>query len=123
MRDDDLDHILSEWEDIVPSSGFATSVMGAVRRDATIPPPIPFPWRYAVPGLAVAGLALMWVLVGLVDFVARKAIVMQVPSLQPSMLAQIMQTVINARNGWIGLVLFMTVASLSFSLRLSPGGR
>ena len=122
MRDDDLDHILSEWEDIVPSSGFASSVMGVVRRDATIPLPIPFPWRYAVPGLAVAGLALIWVLIGVVEL-ARKAVVMQVPSLQSSMLVQIMQTMLNARNGWIALVLFVTIASLSLSLRLSPGGR
>ena len=123
MRDDDLDRILSEWEDIVPSSGFATSVMGAVRRDATIPPPIPFPWKYAAPGLGVAGLALVWVLVGLVQFLARKAVVMQVPSLQSSTLVQIMQTMINARNGWIALVLFVTMVSLKISLHLSPGGR
>ena len=123
MRDDDLDHILSEWDDIVPSSGFATSVMAAVRRDATIPPPIPFPWKYAVPGLAVAGLALMWVLIGIVECLARKAVVMQVPSLQSSTLVQIMQTMINARNGWIALVLFVTMVSLKISLHLSPGGR
>ena len=123
MRDDDLDHILSEWDDIVPSSGFANSVMAAVRRDATIPPSIPFPWKYAAPGLGVAGLALVWVLVGLVQFLARKAVVMQVPSLQSSTLVQIMQTMINARNGWIALVLFVTMVSLKISLHLSPGGR
>jgi hypothetical protein len=118
MRDDDLDHILSESEDIHPSSGFATSVMTAVRRDATIPPPIPFPWKYASPGVGIAGLALMWVFVGVVEL-ARKAAVMQVSSVQSSVLLRILQRTINGRNGWIALVLFVTMASLRLSFRFS----
>jgi hypothetical protein len=38
-------------EDIVPSSGFTASVMDAITREATAPPPIPFPWKRALPGL------------------------------------------------------------------------
>ena len=54
MRDDDLDHILSSEADIVPSSGFAGSVMDAIQAQTSIPPPIPFPWKRAIPGFAGA---------------------------------------------------------------------
>jgi len=42
------------------SPRFAAAVMTAVRRDAKAPPPIPFPWTRAAPGIAavVLGLAL-----------------------------------------------------------------
>ena len=55
MSGDDLDQILSEEDDILPSSGFASSVMDAVRCEASAPPPIPFPWTRALPGLVGAG--------------------------------------------------------------------
>jgi len=42
------------------SPRFAAAVMAAVSRDAKAPPPIPFPWTRAAPGIAavVLGLAL-----------------------------------------------------------------
>ena len=43
MRDDEIDRILSSEEGIVPSSGFTVSVMEEVMREASTPPPIPFP--------------------------------------------------------------------------------
>ena len=66
-NDDDLDRILSETE-ILPSSGFAASVMAAVRREAEAPPPIPFPWKRFVPGFVVAGGVLGWGAVETVRF-------------------------------------------------------
>ena len=62
MKDHDLDRILSE-DEILPSSGFTASVMDAVRREATALPPIPFPWKRALPGLVAAGLTLALTLV------------------------------------------------------------
>ena len=61
MSDSEIDRILSERDEIMPSSGFAASVMEAVRREASAPPPIPFPWLRALPGviLAVVALALI----------------------------------------------------------------
>ena len=53
MNDDDLDSMLMEREEIVPSSGFAASVMEAVKQEAAAPAPIPFPWKWALPGLIV----------------------------------------------------------------------
>ena len=39
------------------SPRFAAAVMAAVRREAKAPPPLPFPWTRAAPGIAAAVLA------------------------------------------------------------------
>ena len=62
MKDEEPSRILSVDADIVPSSGFVASVMDAVRREATAPP-IPFPWKRALPGLCACGIALLSVLI------------------------------------------------------------
>jgi hypothetical protein len=51
MRGEDVDLMLARSDNIVPSSGFTASVMDAVTREATALPPIPFPWKRALPGL------------------------------------------------------------------------
>jgi len=48
---DELDRILNE-EQLSPPSNFAQRVMRAVMQEASTPPPIPFPWRYAFATLA-----------------------------------------------------------------------
>lgn len=58
---DEFDRIMSE-EEILPSSGFAASVMEAVRREAAAPPPIPFPWKRALPGAMFAAATLVGIL-------------------------------------------------------------
>ena len=62
IENDEIDRALSREDDILPSSGFAASVMDAVRREVAAPPPIPFPWKRALPGLVVAGVVLAVVL-------------------------------------------------------------
>lgn len=64
MKDEEFDRILSGEADLVPSSGFAASVMDAVRSEASAPPPIPFPWRRALPGIAAGVLALVYLFIG-----------------------------------------------------------
>src|SRR5271167_1693213 len=59
----EIDHILSREDEIMPSSGFLASVMDAVQSEAATLPPIPFPWKRAIPGLAAACFALVLVLV------------------------------------------------------------
>ena len=54
MNEHDLDRMLLEREEIVPSSGFVASVMEAVQQQAAAPAPIPFPWKWAVPGFVVS---------------------------------------------------------------------
>jgi hypothetical protein len=60
MTPDDLGRILATEEPLIPSSGFAASVMEQVREAASAPPPLPFPWRRFLFGLfsvsALAGL-------------------------------------------------------------------
>jgi hypothetical protein len=65
MTPEELDRILSEPDEIVPSSGFAANVMDAVQRESSAPPPIRFPWQRAVPGFSVAAaLAIITALTG-----------------------------------------------------------
>jgi hypothetical protein len=61
MKHDDLNDILSRDQNIVPSSGFVSAVMDAVREDAQAPPAIPFPWGRALPGIAAAAVAFVLV--------------------------------------------------------------
>ncbi len=49
---DELDRILSEEQVISPPPGFSRRVMAAVLEEASMPAPIPFPWRYAFAALA-----------------------------------------------------------------------
>jgi hypothetical protein len=53
MTPEDLDRILVSEEPLVPSSGFAASVVERARDAASAPPPLPFPWRRFVLGLLV----------------------------------------------------------------------
>ena len=58
MNKDDLNEALAGGAEIVPSSGFVMSVMDEVKREASTPLPISFPWIRAVPALLAACLAL-----------------------------------------------------------------
>ena len=59
MSDDELDRIFSAEQGIVPSANFARNVMARVRMEAAAPPPIPFPWKRALPGLVLCVLSLV----------------------------------------------------------------
>jgi hypothetical protein len=59
LTDTDLDRALtSSGDSILPSSGFADSVMTSVYNEAGAPAPIPFPWKRALPGFIAALVAL-----------------------------------------------------------------
>lgn len=124
MSHDEIDRILSRDEEILPSSGFAASVMGAVRREAAVPPPIPFPWRRALPLFAAAVVALVLVVV---------VLVMGVPQLgregasspsagewMPTLLPFVNATLASAA-GWVLLAVALSSASVVLSLRLTSG--
>jgi hypothetical protein len=53
MNDEMLDRMLASEEELIPSSGFAASVMERIREEAAASPPIPFPWKRAIPGIAL----------------------------------------------------------------------
>lgn len=119
MTRDDLDRVLSAEDKIVPSSGFASSVMDAVRREAATPPPIPFPWKRALPGLVLGIVAIVGLLVS--EF-AHRAPETSAPAVSTLSLTQLLSAarVIGVRAdgvGWIILALLLTLASVIFSLR------
>jgi hypothetical protein len=118
MTNDDLDQILSREEEILPSAGFSARVMDAVRSEAAAPPPIPFPWKRALPGLVAVGLALGAVLVGFAEVVraalATPPAAMQTPAIQPLLHATLHAGVVQ-----IGLALLVSLAALKLSMRLT----
>ena len=123
MRDDDLKRALAE-EEIIPSSGFVSSVMEAVKREATAPPPIPFPWMRALPGFTAAGLVLAVVIFEFIKHIGRSA----VPDSSSRWVVilkfafdEVSTAAARPDVGWIALALLLAFASLVISVRLVPG--
>ena len=121
MWQEDFDRILSDEEEILPSSGFAASVMDAVRREASAPPPIPFPWKRAMPGLVVAGLSLVLVFVEVLSQLRQGGEVPQPPSQWSSLLVPILGAAMRAGAGWIVLALLLALVSVMLSTRFASG--
>ena len=127
MRHDEIDHILSREDEILPSSGFAVSVIDAVRREAAAPPPIPFPWMRALPGLVVAGFVLALVLVAVVVVSAQlgTGTVLQPStsslSFPPSLFAPTLQGNVGTAAIWGVLAMLVAFVSVHFSMRLASG--
>ncbi len=119
MTRDELDRILSAEEPIVPSSGFAASVMDAVRREAATPPPIPFPWKRALPGIVVGIAALAGLIVA--GFALRAPVTDGAGPATFSRLQLLAAGRLAALKaddaGWIALTLLLTLASVFFSFR------
>jgi hypothetical protein len=124
MSHDELDRILSREEEILPSSGFAASVMDAVRREAAAPPPIPFPWRRALPLFAAAGVALVLVavvvVVGIAQLGREGAGSLSAGEWLPRLLPFVNPALTSAA-GWVLLALALSFASVALSLRLASG--
>jgi hypothetical protein len=117
MRDDDLDCILSD--EILPSSGFAASVMEAVRREAATPRPIPFPWKRALPGLVVAIFAFVSVFVAGAVQLVQVITTPSLPETSPVAPFAVFQLSRFVGVEWIVLVLLLTLSSVLFSMRLA----
>ncbi|HEX4824067.1 MAG TPA: hypothetical protein VFV19_07120 [Candidatus Polarisedimenticolaceae bacterium] len=100
MKPEEIDRILAEKDDLVPSSGFTDAVMDAVRREAATPPPIPFPWKRAWP-VVVAGAAALALVPAVVVIEAAAPSPLRVP---PEL-------------GWIALAAAVTLVSIGFSWR------
>lgn len=118
MNYPEIDGILSHRDEIQPSSGFAASVMEAVRREAAAPPPIAFPWKRALPGLVVAVLVLASVVVaGIAAIVlaSRGALSLH---LATTPAPSIWQGVEGSAIAWIGLSLLTALVSVKLSMRL-----
>jgi len=126
MEDPEIDRILSQHDEILPSSGFVSSVMDAVRREAAVPPPIPFPWKFAVPCLVLAALAVATVFGASVAAVTQGVkgsfpppTAISWPS--PPMLTSVAQGNIAIAVGWSCLALLVAFIAVKLSLRLVAG--
>jgi len=119
----EINSILSREDEILPSSGFTVSVMDAVRREATAPSPIPFPWKRALPGLVVAGLALVLILISVIAAIAQlgKTTTPQLSMSVPSAMPPIFSGGIKSAAIWTMLALLMTFVSVKLSMRLASG--
>jgi len=71
LTDAALDAALRD-DAILPSSGFAASVMAAVQRESAAPAALVFPWKRALPGLIVA-VAVLALLLGVLVSAAVRA--------------------------------------------------
>ena len=119
MTGDPLDRSFSHGDDIVPSSGFAAGVMEAVRQDAATPPPIPFPWKRALPGLAAWALALAaFVAAALLPLGWRNA-EQAIPAMD--MLRHYLDAANALGAGWLAMVLVVSFVSFRLAMRLAGG--
>ena len=111
MTDRDLDRYLAGSPSIVSSSGFTANVMEAVRREATTPP-IPFPWKRTIPGLAAAALLLVCFAV-----MALQTPITTAPI--PRALSVVLATARTMGAGWIALALLISLVTVKFAKRLA----
>jgi hypothetical protein len=117
VNQEDLDRMLSTQENIVPSSGFVDNVMDAIECAASTPPPIPFPWKHALPGLAAWLIALVsFVYLAFAHFDASSAR-STLPRTAP-MLAAIIESLKAVDGEWIAMALLVSAASVFFSMRI-----
>ena len=126
MNDHDLDRMLIEREEIVPSSGFVASVMEAVQQEAAAPAPIPFPWKWALPGLIVSvamamGMIARWFFSGphisLPVYPATNAWTMGTFSSSLPRVHMAVSTIVALE--WSALALLLSFATAWLSMRIS----
>lgn len=110
-----IDEILAADEELVPSSGFLSAVMERVQEESSAPPPIPFPWKRALPGFVLATGVFGWMGVDLVR-AGVPAIELGLPAtvqIPPGLVQPLEQA------GWVGLALAVSLASWLLARRLA----
>lgn len=124
MKDPEIDRILSTGEEILPSSGFAASVMEAVHAEASAPPPIPFPWKRALPCILLATFALaLVVVVGIIELVqfSRGKLSFSGTSISSSLPWLAWQGPVASMIAWTVFALVAAFVSVKISMRLAAG--
>jgi hypothetical protein len=118
-----IDHILATEDALVPSSGFLASVMERVQQEAAAPPPIPFPWKRAIPGILLTAGVFGW---GTFELIRTSGpapgpfvlnwLALAPPHLSPAVVASVQSA------GWVALALGASLVSWLFSRRLAGRG-
>jgi hypothetical protein len=121
--DAEMDAVLASEEPLIPSSGFLASVMESVRQEAAAPPPIPFPWKRALPGILLAAGVFGWggfelVHLGLPALgpAAPTSVALYLPQLPAAYLTSAEQA------GWVALALGASLLCWLFSHRIAGCG-
>ncbi|HEX4312194.1 MAG TPA: hypothetical protein VHZ25_19335 [Acidobacteriaceae bacterium] len=120
LTDADLDRALTaDHDSILPSSGFAGSVMNAVSAEAAAPAPLTFPWKRALPGVAVGCVVLGVVLVSIIlGFLRRLHTPVVASSVNARALFAPMEHYVNGGAVWFAVCLAISGACLLFCRRL-----
>ena len=107
MNPDDLDRVLAGEGDIVPSSGFVSSVMDAVTAEVTAPS-LSFPWKRAWPLAVGLAAALAWLIAARLGWQANAS--------GPDLYAWF-EMLVPMATGWViaGLVVSVVVTALSLA--------
>jgi hypothetical protein len=115
MNLDAVDRILAAEEELIPSSGFLTAVMERVKEEAAAPPPIPFPWKRAIPGMALAAGVLGW---GGFELARSSMVAMREARFAPPHLTVAVEHAL-LPAAWVALALGASLLSWLFSRRLA----
>lgn len=120
--EDELDRMLSTRDEIVPSSGFVSSVMDAVRREAATSeptpfPPLAFPWLRAMPVFIALVAVVAMLIAGIVEMFRMPATTAHDLSLPPA----VQHVLAQANVGWIAIALLIAFISTFFSIRVAVG--
>ena len=111
-----LDAILAAEQEIVPSSGFLARVMDMVQEEAAVPPPIPFPWKRAIPGFILAAGVFGWGAVEIVRHaLSAGSAAFALPALHT--LATVSEPIQQA--GWVATGLAVSAAGWLLSRRIA----
>lgn len=109
-----IDRILASDDELVPSSGFLAAVMDRVREEAAAPPPIPFPWKLAIPGIVL--------LVGVAGWGVYEAAHFLSPGPHGSALSQLQVPIAMAHDlkqaGWVAAALIVSALSWAVPRRM-----
>jgi hypothetical protein len=119
----EIDRLLATEEALLPSSGFLASVMERVQQEAALPPPVPFPWKWAVPEVLLASGVFGWGSFELVhlggsalDLSALNLLTRGSLQLPAAFVAPVEQA------GWVALALSVSLLCWIFSRRLAGSG-
>jgi hypothetical protein len=110
-----IETALATEEDLLPSSGFLASVMDRVHDEARTPSPIPFPWKRAVPGAALAVGVFGW---AAVEFVRQAIPAVRTFSFSQSPISMPVSRPVE-EAGWVALALVISLLSWLLSRRLA----
>ena len=115
MTVDRMDEILGTEVELIPSSGFVSGVMERLREQAAAPPPIPFPWKRAVPGFVVVASVFGWSAVEFARLIGSAVATLKLPPVH--VLVAFVRPL--AQAGWVVAALAVSFASWMLTRRVA----